>query len=234
MKWGTKYGADYVNKLYAMIKRNITLPFQLVCFTDDKSGINANVVIKELPRLDLPKGTPERGWTKLTTLKSNLGGLSGDALFLDLDIVIVSNIDCFFEFDADFAICFDEKKKASRIGNSSVYRFKIGAHEDILTYFQNNYDEVVSNFRNEQAFLSKKIDEKNMLRFWPSSWTPSFKYHSLPRFPFNFFQHPRIPKGAKIVLFHGKPEPYEAEKGISGKWYRYFRPALWISDHWKV
>ncbi len=31
MKWGDKYGAEYVNKLYAMVKRNITIPFQFVC-----------------------------------------------------------------------------------------------------------------------------------------------------------------------------------------------------------
>ena len=27
MKWGTKYGAEYVNRLYNMVKRNLTLPF---------------------------------------------------------------------------------------------------------------------------------------------------------------------------------------------------------------
>ena len=88
MKWGKKYGAEYVNKLYAMVDRNITLPFQMVCFTDDGSGVNSNVIIKDLPPLDLPEGTPERGWNKLTTLQNDLGDLSGEALFLDLDVVM--------------------------------------------------------------------------------------------------------------------------------------------------
>jgi len=68
MKWGTKYNADYVNKLYAMVKRNLTLPFQMVCFTDNGLGINSNIVIKDLPPLELPSGAPERGWNKLTAL----------------------------------------------------------------------------------------------------------------------------------------------------------------------
>jgi hypothetical protein len=29
VKWGTLYGPEYVNRLYAMVKRNITGPFRL-------------------------------------------------------------------------------------------------------------------------------------------------------------------------------------------------------------
>jgi len=29
MKWGTKYGPEYVNRLYAMVRRHLTLDFQL-------------------------------------------------------------------------------------------------------------------------------------------------------------------------------------------------------------
>ena len=66
MKWGKKFPASYVNRLYGMISRNITLPFQLVCFTENSDGIRKEVLIKPLPELDLPEGSPERGWRKLT------------------------------------------------------------------------------------------------------------------------------------------------------------------------
>ena len=85
MKWGDKFPASYVNRLYAMISRNITLPFQLICFTEISDGIREEVVIKPLPELDLPHGSPERGWRKLTILAENLYDLSGQALFLDLE-----------------------------------------------------------------------------------------------------------------------------------------------------
>ena len=29
MKWGTKYGAEYVNRLYNMVDGHLTLPFQI-------------------------------------------------------------------------------------------------------------------------------------------------------------------------------------------------------------
>ncbi len=36
MKWGTLYGAEYVNRLYAMVNKNLTYDFKMVCFTDDE------------------------------------------------------------------------------------------------------------------------------------------------------------------------------------------------------
>ncbi len=234
MKWGDKYGADYVNRLYAMVQRNLSYPFRFVCFTENKDGIHPDVDIRPLPSLGLPDNIPERGWLKLATFQQPLDDLTGTALFLDLDVVIVGSIDEFFDYDAEFALCFDEKKKSQSIGNSSVYRFEIGKHAEVLEFFLENFEYVKKQHRNEQAYLSCQMNAKQALKFWPKEWTPSFKYHCVPMFPLNFFKSTFIPEGAKIILFHGKPEPYEAEKGISGKWYRYFRPVTWISKYWKV
>ena len=106
MKWGQKYGPEYVNRLYGMVARNLTIQFRFVCFTDDGSGIREEVDVKPLPSLNLPPGIPERGWMKLTTFQSPLDDIKGTTLFLDLDVVIVDNIDCFFEIEGDFRIAF--------------------------------------------------------------------------------------------------------------------------------
>lgn len=39
VKWGTRYPASYVNKLYAGIKRNTSWEFDFYCFTEDPSGL---------------------------------------------------------------------------------------------------------------------------------------------------------------------------------------------------
>ena len=96
MKWGTKYGAEYVNRLYNMVKRNLTLPFTMVCLTDNSTGIRDEITCYPIPELNLPSDIPERGWKKLTTFKPDLYGLKGTALFLDIDIVIIDNIDAFY------------------------------------------------------------------------------------------------------------------------------------------
>ena len=42
-----------------------------------------------------------------------------------------------------------------------------------------------------------------------------------------------ISKKAKIIIFHGKPNPPEAIEGKSGKWYRRVLPTPWVAEHWR-
>ncbi|MGI9153122.1 MAG: glycosyltransferase, partial [Rubrivivax sp.] len=63
MKWGTKYGPEYVNRLYAMVARHLREDFEFVCLTDLVRGVRAVVRFLPMPRMELPAGIPERGWT---------------------------------------------------------------------------------------------------------------------------------------------------------------------------
>ena len=233
MKWGTLYGAEYVNRLYAMVKRNLNLEFKMVCFTDDEKGIIDEVECYPIPGIDVPGNLPERMWKKLTTLKGDLYGLKGTALFLDLDVVIVDNIDCFFEADGEFRIIKDYNKQWRITGNSSVYRFEIGEHSYVFDYFEKNFDSIRKDHRNEQEYLTTAIHEKGKLQYWPTAWCPSYKYDCVSRVPFAFWKKPIIPEGAKVIIFHGEINPPKAITGGRGKWYRYVAPAPWVADYWK-
>ncbi len=233
MKWGDKFPPVYVNRLYGMIQRNITTPFHLYCFTDKDTGIRNEVKIKPLPSLNLPKNIPERGWQKLSVFSENFGGLTGSVLFLDLDVLIVDNIDSFFCLPGDFIIAHDKKRPKKIEGNSSIFRFNVGQNSDILDFFIKNFDQVKKEVRHEQAYLSREIYKKGTLRYWPDNWVPSFKYHCIPPWYKTFFKKPTIPNGAKIILFHGLPNPPDAIVGKSGKWYRSFKPTDWVEDIWK-
>ncbi len=234
MKWGTKFPASYVNKLYGMVERNLTLPFRFVCFTEQSKGIRSEVEIQPLPELTLPDNIPERGWRKLTVFAKDFGGLSGTTLFLDLDVVIVDTIDVFFEAKGDFLIVHDKHKPQKKEGNSSVFRFEIGKYPQILSFFEKNFEQIRKEVRHEQAYLSREMHKLGKMQFWEESWVPSFKYHCVPPFPLSLIKAPSIPDGAKIILFHGLPNPPEAIKGISGKWYRYIKPSPWIEKYWEA
>lgn len=232
MKWGTKYGPEYVNRLYGMVRRHLQGEFRFVCLTDLSSGIRAEVQCLPIPPLALPPGIPERGWTKLTTFSADLHGLHGTALFLDLDVVIVDDITPFFEVPGEFLIIHDWKRPWRVTGNSSVYRFRIGAHADLLQYFRTHVDEVRARVRNEQAYLSDALDKQGKLAYWPADWCASWKYHCIPPFPMNYWREPSIPRGARILIFHGVMNPPDALAGRSvGNW-RHARPAPWIAAHW--
>lgn len=238
MKWGTKYGAEFVNRLYHMVSRHLTLDFQMVCLTDDDTDIHPNVQCFPIPELNLPANLPERGWKKLTTFKPELYGLKGVALFLDIDIVIVDNIDCFFTYQAahedSVVIIRDWKKPWRMIGNSSVYRFKVGmnTYPDLLANFERNFETIRQEVRHEQAYLSNYLREHHHLEYWDKSWCVSFKYQCMAPPLLNVIQPPTLPTGAKIVIFHGEINPPDAITGGGGKWYRRVLPSPWLIDHW--
>jgi hypothetical protein len=232
MKWGTKYGPEYVNRLYAMVRRHLRGEFKFVCLTDRSEGIRSEVQCLPIPDLALPEGLPERGWKKLTTFEADLHGLRGTALFLDLDVVIVDAIDPFFELPGAFLIIHDWKRPWRVTGNSSVYRFELGAHPDVLASFRAAHEQVRASFRNEQAFLSDHLHRQGKLAYWPADWCASWKYHCVPRFPLNYLKPPAVPKGARILVFHGVVNPPDALAGRNNGNWRAARPAPWIAAHW--
>ncbi len=233
MKWGTKYGPEYVNRLYGMVRRHLRGEFRFVCLTDRAEGIRPEVSCLPIPELALPEGIPERGWKKLTTFAADLHGLQGTALFLDVDVVIVDDITPFFEQPGEFLIIHDWKRPWRITGNSSVYRFRIGAHVDVLEHFRQHHADIRARFRNEQAYLSDALHRRGQLAYWPKAWCASWKYHCIPRFPLNYLMAPSVPPGARILVFHGVVNPPDALAGLSqGNW-RKALPAPWIEQHWQ-
>ncbi|UJB63662.1 glycosyltransferase [Acidovorax sp. YS12] len=238
MKWGTKYGPEYVNRLYAMVRRHLSGDFNFVCLTDDATGIRPEVQCLPIPPLNLhlKPGQRDGAWKKLTTFEADLHGLRGTALFLDVDVVIVGSLDAFFEHPGEFLIIHDYPRFwrfGQRItGNSSVYRFQLGAHADVLEYFRAHMEEVQAHNRNEQTFLSRYLHKQGKLAYWPAGWCPSFKYHGIPAWPLNYWREPFVPEGARIMIFHGECNPPDALAGRRNKRLGFIRPARWVAQHW--
>lgn len=236
MKWGTLYSPDYVNKLYYSVKRNISGDFRFVCFTDDIKGIIPEVETKPLPEIKLPYPDSVTGWQKISVWQNPLYDITGDVLFLDIDIVITGNIDDLFTYlPNEFVVIDNWTQIGQNIGNTSVFRFPVGRFSHVYNDLMENTDHYLKQYRIEQQYVSAKIPEQ---KFWPSEWIISFKHSCLPKFPMNLFIEPPLPQNAKIVAFHGKPDPIDA---MYGKWpapwykrfYKQVKPTQWIATHWK-
>jgi hypothetical protein len=87
VKWGDKYTSEHVNRLHYMVSKNLTIPFNFICFTDNSAGLNCKTV--PIEHYDL-----EGVWNKLLLFKR--GMLDGVCLYLDLDVIIQNNIDLLF------------------------------------------------------------------------------------------------------------------------------------------
>jgi hypothetical protein len=243
MKWGTLYGPEYVNILYGMVKRNITLPFRFICMTEIPDNIRPEVEITPLPVFREPVWEYARycsAWRKLALFDRQVLDLKGKLMFLDLDVVIVGNIDCFFSFSDRLAIIENWSQKGRLIGQSSVFCFEIGTCCRLLEKYNTRHDEVMKNNRTEQMYITRELGKDNF-EYFPKEWCKSFKMHCMPGGILNSFITPtRIPKDARIIVFHGNPNPPDAMAGIWGspvkpwfkKTYKTVKPTRWIADYW--
>ena len=88
VKEGDKFDSDYVNTLYLMAKRCLTIPFDFICLTE-----NPRNLFKQIKVVNLEDKSIKGWWNKCLLFKPGL--LSGSCLYLDLDMIILKNIDEF-------------------------------------------------------------------------------------------------------------------------------------------
>lgn len=236
LKWGGRYGSAFVNRLYRGVSRHLARPFRFLCFTDDAQGLSPPVEAWPLPAIDLPESHARTTWLKLALFADGLADMEGDCLFLDLDLLILDGIDCFFDYRrGKHCIIRNWRQKhlvfARRfsVGNSSVFRWRANTTQHVFDKFHFEMDWALSNFHPEQAYLTYGLGEKY---WWPESWVQSFKRHAVPWFPLNLLMPPKIPADTRILVFHGRPDPDEAFAGWrTDRLHRRTRPALWIADY---
>ena len=90
LKWGSKYNAEFVNKLYGMVKRHYPIS-ELHCITEDSFGINDRVKI-----IPLPEDNLEKWWWKMWLFNEDWMTLD-NAVFLDLDLIIQDTFEIKFD-----------------------------------------------------------------------------------------------------------------------------------------
>lgn len=257
LKWGSRYPAFYVNRLYAQVKRNLSRPFRFVCITDDPSGIDPAVDCVPFPE---DPHVFDRPWPnifiKLCLFRRGFAELKGPTLFLDIDELVLRPIDKFFDYrPGDFCIIHNWVERRKRIfrklppvGNSSCFRFDAGsdaAHRVYEIFLRdkgnaNLYDPFFNH--GSQKFQTRAMMEAGTVTWWPDEWVTSFKRQCIPPFPLNKFMVPRYPKTASIVAFHGRPDIDEAiagydgcHKGRTGLRVTHLtcRPTPWVAEAWR-
>ena len=239
MKWGTRYGPHYANRLYGMTRRCLEGEFRFLCLTDDPVGLRTEIETRPIPDLGLPEAAKRWAWPKLGVFHGSLDDLEGECLFLDLDILILHSIDCLFEFaPSRFCIIEDWVRPFRRyvaprqgVGNSSVFRFTAGSMTGLVEDFAADRDAILGRYRNEQRYLSAWTGEAKS--WWPEEWIVSFKRHCLPPFAMRAFREAKPPPEARIVVFHGNPKPGAVASGEwPGAWGR-IRNVPWVKEAWR-
>ena len=229
LKWGNKYDATYVNNLYNMVKRNCTLDYEFVCFTDNTTGINDEIRTEPIPQIPGMKGAI--GWWYKPMFFNKKFPIRGTLLYFDLDVVIFRNIDKLFTHKpGEFLICRDFNRfviKNYQKFNSSVFRINTGQHSNVYDEFVRNPSEPIRRYHGDQDWIRAKI-MKNF-DFWPDDWIQSYKWEmrgkpkmvgSKGQRDFEKAGTPKILDNTSVAVFHGDPNPHYCKD-------------LWVRENWK-
>jgi len=226
IKWGSKYSAEYVNKLHSMVQRQLSLTHRFICLTEDSMGLNAEIEVRPLLRPDL-----KYSYTKFELFEIELHDIIGQILFLDLDVVINNSIDDLFLFEPYAKFVGIKDWKIDCI-NASCMRFNTGEHSYIIdTWFEairtrftveeyfdtslngkkNLYHDLNSFppavYRGDQEWTTRQLKEHNVdITYYPSDWLQSYTAG--------------YDMNSKIIVFHGSPKPHEVND-------------TWVKQNWK-
>lgn len=240
MKWGTLYSGSYVNVLYRACRAHITGDFTFVCLTDDPTGLDPAIVHHPIPDLNLdPFHWKKGGWPKLAVFAKDFYGLTGRALFIDLDTVICQSLDDFFTYQDGKMVVIDtgptwgvDTTDNKPLAGTGIFAFDLGQYSGILDRFLANRDQIVADTRIEQIYVQSMVPD---MEFWPKDWVLSFKYH-LRRPPLvGLIRAPRKPvPSERVIAFHGEPRPIDLVNGglwgIGPNWG--FGRVPWMIEYW--
>jgi hypothetical protein len=215
VRFGTKYGKDYVERLRNMVSRHLTLSYKFVCLTDDPTPIEGVELLVQ-PNA----GYARPWWHKVHMFDPNLG-LEGKILYLDLDVVIHNSIDKLVEFsETEFKGIRDFNRKYHKdwnMLNSSVMAWNAGRNPDIFTVFMTD-SRRAQQLHGDQDWIWQIA--RTRISFFPDAWIQSYKWEIRSRDEIMFGHHkrifrdvrnPAIPADCSICVFHGDPKPEDIQ-----------------------
>jgi hypothetical protein len=211
-----------------MVKRNLNLSYEFVCFTECAKGLDKDIRVEPLSQIEGVHGW----WYKPMFFNPNLP-IKGTILFLDLDLIIFRNIDHLFTHNPGrLQVIRDFNRKVIKNYpkfNSSVVRFDTGKHRQVYTEFMKNPADVCRRFLGDQDWLYHQV--KSDFDYWPEEWIQSYKWEMRNRpaldrsrakgaRDFTENAEPTVLPGTSIAVFHGDPNPHICkDEWVWQNWY---------------
>jgi hypothetical protein len=220
VKHGTKYGPAYVNKLYNMVQRHLTIPHNFVCFTEDSKGIDSRVKIKPLPNRSEITGW----WWKTYMFQMGHFDPADTNLFFDLDMVIISNIDKLVTYDPDSFVGLEDVgrvfNRPQKLG-SAVLRWPSNMYSNIWDAIDLRPGLTKRYKGGDQDWIWECA--KQHIKFYPKTWIMSYKWEirnqselirRQDKWIFKETREPDIDKNTAVLAFHGTPDLEDVEDKI--------------------
>lgn len=217
-KWGARYTARHVNVLAAMVARNLALPHEFLCITDDPAGIAAHI-------RTLPIG-PEIGFAthprrpncyrRLRLFARDAGDwLGARILSIDLDTVITGDITPLIDRPEDFVIVHGRRPATPY--NGSMWLLSAGARPQVWETLDPDRAPLITKregrIGSDQAWIAHVLGDGEAV--WGTRdgifgyGVDVLRGHG-----------GRLPDNARIVFFWGDHDPAASDKP-------------WVKEYWR-
>ena len=165
VKWGTKYGSEYVNKLYNGVKqylideynsKNNDVSFEFICYTDNPLDINSNVNIIEFPHEVIEKKW-SHWWLKacIFNCDSKINSNNVLCIYFDLDTVFIDSL----SYLIDIPILKAEINLFLTLGAKyfTTEGRPCGINSSIILWFQNQYGDIYQFLLQNYSLITQYI-----------------------------------------------------------------------------
>lgn len=199
LRSGREYRIEHVAALAGEVRRHLSMPYRLVCLTNQVHKVGA----VGIEAVRLPDDWPG-WWSKICLFKPGL--FEGPCFYLDLDTRIVAPIDDIV-LGHRFTV-LESFWSPERIGSGMMaWDTRKGDLSPLYDKFSWNPHDYMREY-----VTTEKWGDQGFIRFnspvEPERWQMKFpgKVVSYKR---TCIPAGRIPEGAAVVCFHGKPRPWE-------------------------
>lgn len=206
---------EHVNRLRNMVERNLQIPHEFVCITDDPTGIDPRVRV--IPLWD---DLRDMGgcYVRLKAFSAQMHHVIGQRfVWMDLDTVIVRDITPIIDRPDDFVIWGDTHPRTPY--NGSMVLMTAGVRPQVWGDFDRKKSprkgEDLGYVGTDQAWIGACLgrDEK---KWNTSDGVYSFRCHVR--------KMGRLPRNARIVFFHGCADPSQPQIQ---------KQHPWVEEHWR-
>lgn len=220
-----RYGADHVNRWAASVRRNLTIPHEVVCVTDTPEGIDPSVRI-----VPMWGDLRDMGgcYTRLRAFAPDMAEIIGPRfVWMDVDCVVVGSLDPLFSRTEDFVMWSNGYSGNPYCG--SMVMMDAGARRQVWDDFDPETSPVAAKryVGTDQAWIAHRLGPDE------ATWTKSdgvlSRYdvgilNGMTRGTYKLRSRP-LPGNARVVFFHGPVDPS--------------LPAIreqmpWIDLHWRA
>lgn len=220
----SKFEGEQVNTLRNMVARNLKIPHEFFCITDDPTGIDSGVRViplwDEFANLKSPHVSPNGAVNPSCYRRLPMYGKKGRELIgerfwvLDLDVVIVDDVTPLVDIPDDFKIWGDTAKGTPYNGSMQLMNAEARAqvYETFDPVESPKKGRALGYIGSDQAWIGACLGP-NEKKWTARDGVYSYRNEIAPK-------GGTLPHNARIVIFHGHVDPWQSTTKTRHRWVR--------------